>query len=481
MMSCVACGGASGAKPVVPKAEPRKLAEEKADQQIAAAEKVVDLLTLTADAERSVIVAGQNTDMFVRVRLTANDMASSKRPSINLALVVDTSGSMRGEAIANARQACLAVVDSLKKGDQLTVVTFGSRAEVLVPLTVLDGMNAKDVHKKIRGMTANGTTNMGAGLQLGLNHVQQRMLPNGINRIVLLGDGVPNDANPVRNVARQAGRAGVSITSLGLGIEYDETLMNLVAQTSGGTFHFIDTPAKVAAVFNEEVSRLERVVAKQGWLELTAGPGVQINSALGLVGGWSGSKYRIQLGDLSEGQTREVMLHVTVASHRDGATVELFDASFRYNDQIHDLQNREVNKFVSLQASHNQAAITEGRHPDIEHKATRFRVADLFVRAIASARGGHVPTAKKLLQEAEQLARAGAKRFDDEELAEKAVEARTLRNTIASLAPPPPPRHHRGGMGSGGRRPAVLPTMSAPEAMHVRRAHGSAMKTINGR
>ena len=464
-------------KQSAPREKPAKIVAQ--DPAPEAAAPLEELIVLQSAAERDVLAPDVGTELIVRVRLTAKAIPSAERPSINLALVVDTSGSMKGEPIDHARRACATIVDKLHKGDRLSIVTFGSKAQVLVPSTVLDDDNVAAVKTKIESMVESGTTNMSDGLALGLAEAQKGIVPNGINRIVLLGDGVPNDAPRTLAQANVAASRNMPITSLGLGADFDETLMNQVAQSSGGTFHFIDEPQRVSAVFEKEVTRLERAVAQHGYLDITPGPGVTLHRTLGIPSAMQGRTLRAQIGQLSEGQVRDVMVLVSVGPHHDGANIELADASFHYQDAAQGQGGRELTQFIALRASKDPAELAEGRHADVEHAAVRMRVADMFVRAIAMARGNDVSGARKLLREAEAIARAGAKRFDDASLTVKAEEARELFATVAKLAPPPAPVRPHWGPGRIGT-PTTPTPMPRPQALGLRRAHGGALDTING-
>jgi hypothetical protein len=106
--------------------------------------------------------------------------------------------------------------------------------------------NRAEVKAKIAAMRAQGTTDMASGLRKWLDEVRSHIDPKGINRIVMLGDGDPNDEAPIRPLAQEAGSAGISITALGLGADYNETLMGAIAQLSGGRFRFGEDSTKVA-------------------------------------------------------------------------------------------------------------------------------------------------------------------------------------------------------------------------------------------
>jgi Ca-activated chloride channel family protein len=420
------------------------------------------------------VPSGKEQEMVVRLRAVAERVEVTQKPPINLWLVVDTSGSMVGDSITRARAASVTLLERMTPGDTLSVVTFGSQAEVLVPSTVITSENVGSIRSKIETMAANGTTDMASGLSAGLAQVQKGFSPKGINRIVFLGDGVPNDPAPILPLARNAGQLGIAITALGLGLEYDETLMGQLAQTSGGVFHFVDTPARVAAVFDDEVRRLKQVVQKAGWITLTPGPGVALRGVIGLPAQHFGRGYRVSIGDLSEGQSREILVRVGVGKHVAGATVEVLDAVLDYQDALNDMVKQQERAFASAVSTSSEDELSAGRDKEVELLAARMTIADLTVRAIASARAGDLRTARALVDEASKAAREGAKTFADDELAAKVKELAKLRASLPSLAPPPQPTW--GGIGRGF---APAPAAVAPDkAMAVRRSHSAAMDAL---
>jgi Ca-activated chloride channel family protein len=95
---------------------------------------------------------------------------------------------------------------------------------------------------------------------MAITEVTRHLDKEGVNRVVLVGDGVPNDDRQILPLVAQAAAQGISVTALGLGNDYDETLMGHIAQLSGG--RFFDVSAKVASFFSEEVTGLHKVVAR---------------------------------------------------------------------------------------------------------------------------------------------------------------------------------------------------------------------------
>jgi Ca-activated chloride channel family protein len=460
------------ARPVV--AAPRPVAPPKAPEPEVAIE----------TAPSTSLVSADGSEIFVRVRVTGLALANAERAPLNLALVVDTSGSMDGDAIANARRAAATLVDLMHDGDALSIVTFGSKTRVVVPAVKIDAASREKAKRAIDGIVAEGTTDMDGGLRAGLEQVRTFARADGISRIVLVGDGVPNDPTQIPALADAANGQHVSITTLGLGPDFDETIMTTIAQRSQGAFHFVDDASLVAKVFEKEISKLERVVGRGGWVEITPGPGVVLEAAIGLPGQPIGRSLRVSLGDISEGQTRDIVVRVKLPAHRSASKVEILDATIHAarattNEQM------VVSTFLGAPASSDAKAITDAANLEVEHEASRLVVADDLVRAIALARQGDVKGARKLLDEAAALAKKDGHRFDDPELAAKEAEARKLKKTVASLAPPPPPPVFVGAEFGGPRAPTpklmdVPRAMSPAAALELRGIHGEAMREIQG-
>lgn len=423
--------------------------------------------------------AGETGEMTIRLRVGARALKNAPKAPVNLALVVDTSGSMEGEMIEDAKKASLALLDSLSPGDTLAVVAFHSRAEVLSPATRIDAKNAAKIREQIGKMKAHGTTDMAGGLRAGIDEVVKGLRADGVNRIVLLGDGVPNNESPMLGLAQSAGQSGIAVTTLGLGLDYNETLMNAVAQRSGGKFHFVRDSGAVASVFKEEVLRLKRVVGKNASLKLSPGPGVVIKSVVGLPVSMSGTDTVVMLGDMSEGDQRDVIVRVAAAGRRAGSVVELFDAAVGF-DVTNGFASAHIEErsFVSVRATADQEELSAGRDLDVERSAARISVADRIVQAIAAARAGQLAQAQAMLDAIEKDAKRAAKQLEDAELLEKANSIPALKESLPSLVQRAEPAIMPANAGPVA---PSLPSMPSPAAAEVvMKAQASAVRTIQG-
>lgn len=331
-------------------------------------------VALDAALGNTFVKANASGSMVARIGLSARKRSSTARPPVNLALLVDTSGSMEGKAIADARAASLALVASLAPEDRIAVIVFDSKAEVLLPSTRLDDADAKDLKKKIGAMKATGTTDMAAGLQMAITEVTKNLQHDGVNRVVLVGDGVPNDDRQILPLVAQASAQGISVTALGLGNDYDETLMGRIAQQSGGRFFYVEDSAKVASFFSEEVTRLHKVVARHAVLELRPGPGVSVTGVVGRSFNGADRGVSIPLGDLSLGEQAEVVVELAAPPAKSGANVEVLDAVLRYEDGVGGAQHEE-RVFVGAKSTEDAASIAQGHVKTVEDAFARAKDA----------------------------------------------------------------------------------------------------------
>lgn len=431
-----------------------------------------DALSLGGDLANRFVPAGARSSLVARIHLGTAATDPSVHPPINLALVVDTSGSMEGRAMDDARAASLVLLDALRDGDRLAVVTFDSRSEVIFPSAELDAAHRADARRRIGAMRARGTTDMANGLRLGVEQVAAHLNTAGINRVVLLGDGVPNEAAGIEAMATSAGQHGITITAMGLGLEYNETLMGAVAQRSGGHFHYIEDSAAVATAFRTEVLRMERVVARNAVVTLNPGPDVQIEAVVGHEASRTNAGVQVSLGEITEGATRDLIVRLSVPSHRAGSPVELIDARLAWNDPASPSVRYERDVFLGAHATSDSAEIEGGRSAEVEAVAAQVTLAVGTVAAIRDARNGNVEQASAQLDQLLDSAREVAQTRTTAAYRRQVSNVSSLRHALASGGRP--------SVASPGRS-ADAPAASAPPPQAaVNSAHDEALSVIDG-
>lgn len=377
-----------------------------------------EFIELDAAVAEHYIEANSTSEVTARLRLHIDGDLNIPRPPANVALVMDTSGSMAGEAIEKARTAAATLLDSLQNGDTISVVAFGSKPEVIAPATLVSDASRERIKRDIAQIVEGGTTNMAGGLASALAELKKSRVADGdqLNRIVLLSDGVPNDAVSVGAQARDAASYRTQITALGLGLDFHETLLAELARTTGGRYVFVEEPTELASMFRDEMLDLDRLVAQNVFLQLSPGPDVVITDVVGLAVSDSGRN----------------IVKMQTADHTAGATVELADVSLTFT---YAGQSFTRDAFLSTVATDDSSEIVAGRDTSILLAAARAQTAAATLQVIETARSGLLDLAQQQLQVARTNASAAMEIHDDQELSRLADDLDALEDSLPELAP----------------------------------------------
>ncbi|MBN1219574.1 MAG: DnaJ domain-containing protein [Anaerolineae bacterium] len=207
----------------------------------------------------------------------AADLPTSRLP-LNLCLVLDRSTSMQGMRLQQVKEGTRQIIDRLNDDDALSLVVFGDRAEVILPSQKnVDKAMAKSIASTIQ---PSGGTEMLQGLNAGLQELERHCTDESVNHLVLLTDGQTyGDEAGCIEKADWAGRNQISLTTMGIGSDWNENLLDQMASLSGGTSVYIDSPRKVVEVFKATIRNLSAVVARELTMSVSTSGGVTLKEA----------------------------------------------------------------------------------------------------------------------------------------------------------------------------------------------------------
>jgi Ca-activated chloride channel homolog len=277
-----------------------------------------------------VLPADKRQTTFLKVGLTGFRMQATRRTPVNIALVIDKSGSMAGQKIEYARDAALSAVERLNRDDIVSVVAYDDSVTILVPATKASDKQA--IRAGIRRLTSGGSTALYAGACKGAQEVRKFLDRNCVNRVILLSDGLanvgPDSPAALGALGASLAKEGIAVTTLGLGHGYNEDLMTQLAQRSDGNHAFVEHPNDLARIFNCEFGDALSVVAQEVLVKINCSQGVRPVRALGRDAEISGCSVITSLSQILSNQEKYFVLEVEVdggqhGSSRPIATVEV--------------------------------------------------------------------------------------------------------------------------------------------------------------
>jgi Ca-activated chloride channel family protein len=402
--------------------------------------------TLGMDARlgHAKLPAGETQETFVLVNVRADERASGRPSSRHLAIVVDRSGSMRGKRMQNAIAAAQGAVRRLADGDSVSVIDYAGFGHVLVEPTELGPDTRDTVSARIARLGADGDTCISCGLDTALELLRRRA--GGVDRVLLVSDGEATtgvrDIEGMRRVADRVRATGATVTTIGVDVDYNERMMTAIAEQTNGRHYFVQEPGALSAIFDQELSGLERTVAREAKVELELEPGVELLDVGGRSFRREGSRVSVALGSFSAGEERSVLARVRLASG-SGHEQPIVRARLTYDDLTTGTRAESDGSLTALLTTDGTRSPLE---PHVEESVQRSGAvtalndaADLF--KAGDADGAKRKVAQKLDEVRERRAvalfaapaparAALSKRFDQEELA--------LGSAASAFAEPPP-------------------------------------------
>ncbi|MGQ7814762.1 vWA domain-containing protein [Metapseudomonas furukawaii] len=213
---------------------------------------------------------------LLRVAIRASDSRVEQLPPANLVFLVDVSGSMdRREGLPMVQGTLKLLVDQLRPEDRVSLVTYAGDARVVLESN--SGRDKAKIRSAIDRLSAGGSTAGESGIQLAYAEAQRGLIPGGINRILLATDGDFNvgisDFDSLRRLAAEKRKGGVSLTTLGFGVDnYNERLMEQLADAGDGNYAYIDTLREARKVLVDQLASTLSVVARDVKLQLEFNP-----------------------------------------------------------------------------------------------------------------------------------------------------------------------------------------------------------------
>lgn len=364
---------------------------------------MADSVSLTCTWGRSPMSASANAQVgYLLVEANPTTPPSAAVP-LNFCLVLDRSGSMQGAKLAAMKAATQLLIDQLTPEDIVSLVIFDDTVQVVVPATPASDKEA--LKAQVATIQEAGGTAMSLGLQAGQAELQKHLNPNYLSRMLVLTDGQTwGDEELCRQISKSLGASGVSITALGLGAEWNEKLLDDMADASGGSSDYIADPNEIGKYFKRAVKEAQGTAIHEARLLLRLARDVtpravhRVTPAIANLGYQpiGENEVAVKLGDLAYGSGGSIVLDLLLPARSNG-TFRIAQAELHYTP-VGQTSEQILKKDVLLEfTSDPNAPAHDPRVMNLVEKVTAFK---LQTRALSDAEAGNVAGATQKLRAA---------------------------------------------------------------------------------
>lgn len=342
------------------------------------------------------VLSGQTTPVYAELRLVADASDSDRakvRAPISLAVVLDTSGSMSGEKIEEAKRSVLRLVSDMRDDDEIALVRYDDRSELIQPLARVGNVR-ESLTQRVRAIEAGGGTNIPGGLSHGLRAIDEAA-KGRVRRIVLVSDGLDSTRAQAEALARNSFASGISVSSLGVGLDFDESYMGSVAQNGHGNFAFVKDGASLASFLKRELEETSTTTIENAQARIKLPAGVRFVSAHGADASVNGDELVLTMGSLFAGDERRVIVELSASTLTNLGTYDFATTASwsRVGDSF--AKSIDVPRLTIL-ATNDASEVDQGRDGAVLASATSVLASQRQLQAAQAYASGDVSRATAL-------------------------------------------------------------------------------------
>ena len=357
--------------------------------------------SLRAALSSGKILRGTGGAIHAAFDLSALSAAGGQRPPLNLAIVIDRSGSMAGERLDYAKSAAIGIVERLEARDRVALVQYDDNAQVVVSSIPTDRAGKDRLRGAIRELTVGGSTNLHEGMTLGRDEVQRTLTSGQVSRIVLLSDGRANagvvDPGSIADTARSAADKGVRITSVGVGLDYNEDLMEAIAEAGRGNYYYVKNSIDLEKVMAGEMAGIQSTVATNVELRLRAAcAGVEIAEVIGYETRREGDVVVVPMADLFGGDSRKLLVALKVPDRQNGKLGAL-QGELSFRDAASG-ETRKTSIALGVEVTDDHTAVNDSIDKDVMAQVLKAQAAQSMRQAAAAYEKGDKEGALNILR-----------------------------------------------------------------------------------
>lgn len=360
-----------------------------------------DHLNFQFNPDATLVSRDDSTTRILELRVQAPTAAETgQRPDLNLALVIDRSGSMQGEKLKYVKKAADHVLDQLQSQDQAALVVYDSTVQVLSPSIPVTNGNRFELKGVLSTIRSGSSTNLRDGWLTGCKAIATSARDGTINRTLLLTDGLANvgETNPetLSQHAFELNKDSISTSTFGVGYGFNEHLLEAMSNRGGGNFYFIEDPVDISRIFLKEFGELVGITLRKVEISLELPESMPWQ----VLGGWSAEykdgSLRIYVGDMLSGKHQDIYIRLHVPAIEGGEQL-VFTA--RVYGQDNNGQVVEAQASFTLQFASQLDVQSAPVDRELMERFSKVDLADSASEALKLERMGQREAASRIVRQ----------------------------------------------------------------------------------
>ncbi len=324
----------------------------------------VALETVISDPQVDISQGSNQRQLSIEVSALAEP--EDRKLPLNLCLILDHSGSMKGTPLSTVKEAAKELIKGLKPEDRLSVIAFDHEAEVIVPCQQVT--DTTDIFARIDKLKAAGGTAIDAGIKLGITQLIEGK-QDRVSHAFLLTDGENEHGDDARclKLAEFATESNITLNALGFGENWNQNMLEKIADIAAGTLSYIEEAAQAVSEFGRLFNRMQAVGLTNAYLQLELKPKVRLAElkpvaqvapdTIELTVEDEGNVQIIRLGDLMKDLSRVILVNTYIGQLAEGEQ-SIATLQIRYDDPAKgktNLLTPPVNVNVTVTRNHQPA------------------------------------------------------------------------------------------------------------------------------
>jgi Ca-activated chloride channel family protein len=345
--------------------------------------------------------ADRDQSTYVLATITGGQNSQAPASPLDLTIVIDASGSMRGAPLVNAINGASGMIRRLRDNDRVGVVTYSNEARTIVPATVIDAFSRERVISMLGTIQANGGTCISCGMDLAMSQIFPQN--DRVTRILLLSDGDATagvrDVTGFQQIAERARAMNTTVSTIGVDVSYNQVTMGTLAQFSNGRHYFAENAAALPPIFDQEFESLSATLANNVEVTVELAPGVFVEEIFDRAVRREGNRLIAPLGTLGPGQEKTFLVGVRVPA---GSAPEraIADVRLTYDDLA--THNRGECSGSLAARTTNDATLASSLDPFVATRLSRSETTRTIREANDMAARGDVAGANAHLEQTQR-------------------------------------------------------------------------------